>query len=81
MFYFKDKLETRVEIDQAPLSQFSLIAEFFFRKMSVKDRDGRISTLLNLNLIYQPFTQKITTSKILYTSKMCCGLVKLEYHD
>jgi hypothetical protein len=37
------------EIHRALLTQFSLHAEFYIEKVIVKDRDGRVLKLVNLN--------------------------------
>jgi hypothetical protein len=44
-----DNLYTKPEIHQALLSQLSLLTEFFIGKILVKERDSRVSTLVNLN--------------------------------
>ena len=43
-------LSSRAEIQQAPLSQFSLLADFLIVKLSFKDFDWRVLNLVNLNL-------------------------------
>jgi hypothetical protein len=45
----EEKEMPRAEIQQAHLSQFSLLAEFFIRKVLVKDGDSKVLILMNLN--------------------------------
>jgi hypothetical protein len=40
---------TWAEIHQALLSHFSLLAEFLFEKVLVKDKDSKVLNLMNLN--------------------------------